>query len=206
MNTQTGLLNAEVQKRLEGDTAFQTEIASLSDDEKAAKQAEKEAEIREAIFAETVGDRDKHKGAYEGQKKRSEKAEALLKKKGIAVEEDEEEEEDPGDDENALSTADVMLLVENKIPREDIPELQKAAKLLGKSIEDALKDPTVQSILKDRASKRATADATNHGGGKGGAGQVSDAEFLDQVRNGYVPEKGSADAQRLYELRRQGKK
>ncbi len=101
-----------------------------------------------------------------------------------------------------LTPKDIYALVDAKVPQDDIDEVVKAAKILGKSIPEALKDDTVKTILKTRAEYRETAKATNTKAGRRSAKKISDQEILDNANKGIFPEKGSEEAERLFMLRR----
>lgn len=184
-----------VQGKLDADTVFQESLANLSDEEKNTAIATKRKELVNAEFKSLADDRDKNKTISEDQKKRAEKAEADLKKFTPA----------DGEKDTELSPEDIFVLVENKVPKEDLDEVKKAAKLLGKSIPDALQDDMVQGILKKRQEVRASAKAANGGDGRGGQKKMTDAEILDNANKGILPEKGSAEAEQLFHARRKAK-
>ncbi len=85
---------------------------------------------------------------------------------------------------NELSTDDVFTLLEAKIPKEDVDIVKKFAKLNDQSIEEAIKDGVLKSILKEKAEERKTAEATNTGGGKRGTTKTSGDELLKKVNKG----------------------
>lgn len=99
----------------------------------------------------------------------------------------------------ALSTAGVHV--------DDVDEVKKSAKLLGKSIPETLQDPIVKQILADKAEKRKTANATNidpaRPGGKTGP---TDAEVVEDAKQGKIPKAGSPEAEQLFFARRGGKR
>lgn len=202
MNTQIGSLEAAIKQRLEADSEFQTSIADLSDEEKVTKISEKSAEVREVVFAEVMADATKHKTAYEGQKTRAEKAERVLKDKGITVEEEPGEGAEHAQAKNDLSTDDLYALMEAKVPREDIEEVKKAAKILNKPIAEALQDEMVQNVLKDRQEKRRVADATGTDKGRPGTKQATPGEILAEAQKGNIPEPGTPEAEALFKARR----
>lgn len=88
-----------------------------------------------------------------------------------------------------LSSKDVFTLVKAGVETDDVDEVVRAAKLLGKSIPDALKDPVVQSILNTRTEERRTAVATNTKGGARGTSKVSGEDLLAKAeRTGELPD------------------
>lgn len=105
-----------------------------------------------------------------------------------------------------LSPIDLYALMEAKVPQEDVQEVVKAAQLLGKSIGDALKDTTVQAILKTRQEHRTSANAANTRTKRPSNSAPTDAEVLADASKGKVPEKGSQEAEQLFWARRGGKK
>lgn len=101
-----------------------------------------------------------------------------------------------------LSSEDIFALVEAKTSKEDIQEVVKYSKLLGKSIADSLEDPTVQAILKTKSEYRATAKATNETSARASSKNVSTEEILEKASKGDFPEKGSPEAEKLFRARR----
>lgn len=104
-----------------------------------------------------------------------------------------------------LSTSDLYALMSAKVPQEDVEEVVKAAKLLGKTVQEALKDETLKTILERRDSFRKTADASNTKSTRPGAKTITDSDLLANASKGEFPAKGSPEAERLFFLRR-GKK
>ena len=105
-----------------------------------------------------------------------------------------------------LNPLDLYALMEAKVPKEDIEEVIKASKLLGKTISESLQDPIVQGILKSKEEYRRTADATATQSKRSGAKQISDDEIMRKASKGEVPEAGSEEANRLFWARRGGKR
>lgn len=197
MNDQaTGTLDASIQERIDADTDFQATLADLSDDDKAAAIATKRTEVLETEFT-TLKDKaekaDKAEVLANNYKTRAEKAEAELKKNKPA---------DTAPREDALSTADLYALMNAKVPEEDVPEVTKAAKLLGVSVPEALKDTTVQGILAKRAEHRTSAEAANSRGARAGTKTATDDEVLAAAAKGEIPERGSKEAEQLFNARR----
>lgn len=105
-----------------------------------------------------------------------------------------------------LNPLDLYALMEAKVPKEDVEEVIKASKLLGKSISEALQDPIVQGILKSKDEYRKTSEATATQTRRSGAKQVTDDEIIKKASNGEIPESGSDEAERLFWARRGGKR
>ena len=75
-----------------------------------------------------------------------------------------------------------------------------------KTIPEVLKDSLVIAKLEKNMELRKTADATNTKSTRAGAKKISDAELLKQSSEGNIPEPGSEEAERLFWLRKGGKK
>jgi hypothetical protein len=192
-------LDAAVQERIDNDQDFQATLADLSDDEKAAKVAEKSGEVRKVLFKETADAKAKAEQIAEDQRKRAEKAEADLKKHKPKPKDGEA---DPSPTEERLSDADMYALRHADVHPDDVPEVVKAAKVLGKSVTEALNDEMVKSILAKRVEHRKTGNATDPGRPQGGAKRRSDAEVLADFKAGKIPEPGSPEAEQLFRARR----
>lgn len=199
MNTQNGDLDTLIQNKLEADTEFLSSIESLSDEEKAQKTTEKKAEILATEFktlSEKAAEAAKNKELADNYKVRAEKAEKEKKNKA-----------DKGEsDDSTLSTGDLYSLMNAKVPEEDVEEVTKAARLLGKKVSEALKDPIVKSILEKKQQERDIANAANTNSARRTAAQVTEQTLKDDLKQGKVPEQGSPDAERLFWARRGGKR
>lgn len=179
--------------KLEADVDFQASIADMSDDDKNAAIADKRKTLTNAEFAAAKKDAADAKKIAEDQKIRAEKAEGKLPK----VEPKEEKD---------LSSTDMLAIMRADIHDDDIEEVKKAAKLLGKTIPEALKDSVLQGILASRGEERKTADALNHKNKRQGAGGKSDEEIVVDAAKGNVPEKGTKEADDLFWARRGGRR
>ena len=122
-----------------------------------------------------------------------------------ATEKDEKPVEKPTEKKDDLSTTDLYALMNAKVPQEDVEEVVKAAKLLGKSVQEALKDETVKTILERREGYRKTSEATNNGTRRPATKTVTVDEIVTNASKGIFPEKGSKEAEELFWARR-GKK
>lgn len=88
-----------------------------------------------------------------------------------------------------LSTKDFLALTESKVSSEDFDEVVRVAKVLGKSIGEALKDTTLKTILETRAEERKTAQATHVKGGARGTTKTDGEALLNKAETtGEVPE------------------
>lgn len=201
MNDQVSLATL-VQEKLDSDIEFQDSIASLSEDEQEAKIAEKRAELSEAMFAETHGLATKHGDLAKNYKTRAEKAEAELKGKKPEPG-DGGEGGTPAESANAdLSSTDLLAIIRADVHDDDVEKVKNAAKLLGKTIPEALKDEMVQGILKTRAEHRASANAMGTGAKRRPAAPPSDADVLEKAKAGEIPAPGTPEAEALYRARR----
>lgn len=94
------------------------------------------------------------------------------------------------------STKDLVALMNAKVSEEDIGEVEEFARFKKISIAEALKSTTVQSILRDKAEQRKTAEATNTGSSRRSTSKVSDEFLVSNARSGKLPE-NEEDIQRL---------
>ena len=60
-----------------------------------------------------------------------------------------------------LSSKDLYALMEARVPKEDVDDVVKASKVLGKSVTESLDDEVVKALLNKKMEERTTADATN---------------------------------------------
>lgn len=199
MNTET--LDALVQERIEADADFQSEIESLEDDERDEAIAKKSKEILADEWASLSDKAKKNEELANNYKTRAEKAEKGSKENKPAV-----EETTTSAKQDDLSTKDLYAVMNAKVHEDDLDEVVKAAKLLEKSIPEALKDTTVQAILEKRAEHRKTAEATSTRPSRAGAKKIDSDEILREASKGNIPDAGSAEAEELFWARRGGKR
>lgn len=83
-----------------------------------------------------------------------------------------------------LSTKDLYALMDAKVPQADVDEVVKAAKLLGKSIPEALEDGLVKARLSQLSELRKTSEVTNTSGSKRTSPRVTDEQVVDRMREG----------------------
>ena len=186
-------LDAAVQAKLDGDTEFHSSIADLSDDEKSAKVEDKRKELSNQLWKETIDAKKKAEQIAEDQRGRATKAEARLK------EANPEAKQQNNDD---LSSKDVLALMNAKVHQDDVEEVAKLAKSFGKSIPEALKDDTIKIVLERREELRKTANATNTQAARAGAKKITGDELIRELSQGNVPEKGSKESEDLFWARR----
>lgn len=113
---------------------------------------------------------------FERAKKAEEKAKQLEKELA-------EKKEAPG-----LSTTDLYALVEAKVPKEDVAEVQKMAKALEIDITKALNEPIVKARLAELAEKRATEQATIIKNPRGQMHKETADSILSRAEKGQVGE------------------
>lgn len=189
MSESLGALDTLIQEKLEADVEFQASIVDLEEADRESALQSKRAELINVTFAEMQEEARKKAELAENYKTRAEKAE---KNKGTTKPQESQD----------LSTKDIYSLMQAQVPEEDIDEVLKASKLLGKTIQEALKDPVVSAILKRNEEYRRTAQASNAGKAKAGAKTPTPDEILRQASEGKIPEKGSKEAEMLFLARR----
>lgn len=194
----TGTLDTLVQQKLEQDAEFQSTLEELDDDERDQAIQAKRTEIINAEYDRLKKADDLAKNY----KARAEKAEQAVKdKKPVG---DQQTPTKPVDD--VLSVKDSYALQAAGVPFDDVDEVVKAAKVLGKSIPEALKDPIVTARLAQLKSYRDTENASNTKPGRSSAKETPDEKILEDARNGVIPKPGTKEAERLFFLRRQQRK
>lgn len=166
-------LDAVVQEKLDGDSEFHSSIASLSDEEKTSAI---ETKRRELVNSEFKSLKEKAEAAKEwetkfnDQKVRAEKAESKIKESK----------------EDSLSAKDILALNQSGVHAEDIDEVLDFAKYKKTSIVDALKNPTLKTILSEKQAQRETALATNTRKSQS-ANDKTGETLLNQASDGKVP-------------------
>jgi len=103
-------------------------------------------------------------------------------------------------DTDNLSTTDLYALVTNKVHEDDIREVVDFARFKGISVKEALKTPTIKTMLSANEEYRQTAQATNTKRARGGAREVSEETLLKNAQKGELPENDN-DIQRLVDAR-----
>lgn len=174
-------MDASIQKKLEEDTTFQSELASLSEEEKNQRiNQRKDEEFDKEILSlkERADKAAKSDEVAENYKIRAEKAEAEAKKL----------KKEPKMEDGTLSTKETLALIEAKVSPEDFDEVVRVAKVLGKPITEALSDKTLKSIIAERVEERATAAATNTRGGTRGTSDATPEAILSEAHRGFVPD------------------
>jgi len=189
MNEQVPALDVLVQEKLDADTDFKASLEGKTDEERNAAISAKRTEIMNTEWS-------KAQEYARNQKIRAEKAEEKPNKPTTTAKKD---------DDSNLSSVDTIAIIKANIHEDDIEEVIKASKILGKSISETLKDATMRSILNTREEERKTAEAANTNTAKPGTKQVTGDELKQNLSKGQVPEKGSKEAEDLFWARRGGR-
>jgi len=136
---------------------------------------------------------DKHKKAYEDQKKRAEIAEAKgktkVETKPVSAKED-----------SGLSIVDTIALTKSNIDADDIGEVIEYSRFKKISVSEALKSSALKAILAEKNEKRTVAQASHSGTSRRSSSKLSDDSILNNAKNGILPE-SDEDFERLAELR-----
>jgi len=191
-------LDKLVNDRLAGDTEFQSRVANLGDAEKATETEKRRKEILADEF-------QKRETIAKDQKTRAENAEK---------DRDEWKAKVPApaanaDAEKPLSYEEITALQNAKVHPEYVKNAQIAAKALGKTLVEALKDPILMGQIDRDNEVRASANVVETGKPRPGAGAETDQEVLDKARgkNGQIeiPAAGTEAADKLFRARRANK-
>lgn len=105
---------------------------------------------------------------------------------------------------DSLSPTDIYVLIEGKVPKEDINEVTEYAKFKNISIAEALNSPVLKGILAEKVEQRNVANGTNTGGSNRGSTKLSDSALLANADKGILPE-SDEDMKRLTLLQRSKK-
>ena len=178
-------IDSLVNEKLEADMDFNNSLADLSEEDKNTAITLKRSEILKQEFSSLKERAEKVEKAEElakNQKIRAENAEKKLKEK-------------PEVNADGLSTKDILAL--SKVDEEDIDEVTRVAKILGKTVAEALKDSTLNTILSVREEERKTARATQTRGGAPSS-NASGETLLNKALKGELPE-NEEDIEKLVE-------
>lgn len=200
---------------------METPIVPPTAEELAAEQAEAkvptEDEVRAKVIEEFGFDEETEKDRIdkavakdiEGRKKLSkaigQKVTYRTAAQEAAAKVPKKEEADAVAKKEDISSTDMYILIDAKVPREDIKDVTEYATLKGISIEEALKTTTVKTILAEKAEERASAIAANTGQQRRAPTKLSGDALLDSARKGELPE-SEADMDRLAEARLESKR
>jgi len=193
-----GDLEALVQEKIESDTDFQATLTDLSDEDKEVEIKNRKSQLFDEEIKNLGLSAKKNEELANNYKTRAEKAEQEAKKFKPALNQTEKK----GDE---LSVRDAILISKSNIHEEDIDEVVKYSKFSGLSIQEALKDDVLKTIISNREEKRKSAQITNTKGRPSFA-KKSENDLLNDLSKGVIPEKGSAEAEALFWARRGGKR
>ena len=191
-------IHALVEQKISEDADFQATLTDLSDEDKEVALNEKRTELTKQEFAAIEAKATKAEEIANNQKIRVEKAEELAKQLKKP-----EEKETPKNEKSEYSLQDIRAL--SDVHDEDVQEVVDFAKFKGISITEAKKNPTVQTILKQKTEERATAAATNTDKGRKPSSKISSEDLLDKFNQGDIPEK-EEDLKKVIEQRWTAKK
>lgn len=186
-------LDEIVQQKLDADVDFTATLKDLSDEDKSKAIEKKKSEITNAEFVSLKKERDEADQKFLDQKARAKKAEEDGKKNKPL--------------EDSLSQSDLLAVAKADIHEDDMEEVIEFAKFKKIAIKDALKNESLQVILKDRVEKRKSAEVAQ-AKPRGGSQQEPNADAIlkDAMNNNILPSKGSDEAEKLFWARRGGKK
>ena len=183
-------------------------MATKENDDGIIETTEEEVETNEESTETEENGNEGAEESIEELKARLAKAEEIAKNQRIRAEKAESKAKDgavapkptKAAEKQDLSTKDLYALMEAKVPQDDVDEVAEYARFAKLSIGDALKSNVVQTILKDKAEMRATADATNTGGARRVSAKVSGETLLSKAAKGELPD-SDEDLQRLVAAR-----
>ena len=93
----------------------------------------------------------------------------------------------PKEKEVQLTTKDTIALVNAKIETDDFDSVIDWAKFKGISVSDALKDKTLQTVLREKSEERQTAQATSTKGGRSFSRETPE-NIIARASKGDIPE------------------
>jgi hypothetical protein len=135
---------------------------------------------------EAVADTESEPEFTESEKKlyaRTKKAEAdakLAKKELAELKKKPEVKSEKSD----FDLEDVAVLVQSVPVKEDRELVKKYAKFQGFSLEEALKDPVIKTLLKEKAEERKTSEVTNTSGSKRTSQKMTDEQIIQNAAEG----------------------
>lgn len=111
----------------------------------------------------------------------------------------------PEEKKDDLTPTDLYALMQAQVPQEDVDVVKSAAKALGISITDALKDDIVKGKLSQLKAHRDTANAANTAPARPGSKKVTGEQVLADAAKGIIPDKGTDEAEELFWAKRGGR-
>lgn len=165
MTDENGVIDPLVQSENEGETSPEQTEAPKTYSEEEVAEFKKKAELADNY------------------KVRAEKAETKLKGSKTVVEPVVNQQ-----DEKNLSTKDILALIEAKVSTEDFDEVVNYASYRKVLVAEALKDKVLQTVLKEKAEERATANATNTRGGQKRSEAPTPDTLVSKAKSGQLPD------------------
>lgn len=87
-----------------------------------------------------------------------------------------------------ISTMDVLVLVNAKVPQEDIEDVTEYATFKKISIKEALETNFVKSLLSDKLEQRIISDATHTGSARRSSSKKNSTAILEDASKGNLPD------------------
>lgn len=166
-------MSDELNDELESKTEPTEEVVNTEEVEEVDSNDADETEDSEDLEAI----KEKNKRLYERAKKAEAEAK-ILKAERIKKEEKAKVESKPSEKQDGISVMDAIVLSKASVAEDDIEEVVSYAKFRNVSVKEALKDKTLQTILRDRDEQRKTAEATNTGTARRGSAQPTNEQVL----------------------------
>ena len=107
---------------------------------------------------------------------------------------------------HSISQKDLYALSQANVNIDDFDEVIEYAKFKNITVMEVLNNDVMKTTLANKSAFRKTAEASNTGSTKKGSSKVSDSTLEENLSKGIIPEKGSDEAERLFYLRRGGKR
>ena len=133
---------------MENETGEETQAPETNESEKTENQEE------------SIEDSSKDVDELRKKVETLEKQKNHWRKKAETPKEESPVEEIPKEETNNLSGKDFLALTEAKVTSDDFDEVMGWSKYKNISVAEAMKDKTLQTILKERSEERTTAEAT----------------------------------------------
>ena len=156
----------------------------------------------EVTTEETTEEVDEEKETLREENKklfaRAKKAEGFVLENGEWVKKPKVERQEPQEERSGLSDKDLLFLARTDIHEDNLDELKDWAKFKKISMSEAYQQ--LKPKFDTDAEIRKSAEVTTTGSRRAPTGKISDEAFLKKMQN-EIPEPGSADAERLFEIR-----
>lgn len=163
------------------------------DSEKIDKLVKKEVEHTKKLRS-AIGAKIKHRTEFE-------RLQALVGKGADTVQPQKTVKSD-----NNLSQDDLIAIIRANVHDDDVEKVVKFAKLEEVSVKEALKSPTLKTILATNEEFRKSSELANKGTSKRVTTKVTGEALLNDLSKGIVPKAGSTEAEELFWVIRGGKR